>query len=155
MTIRGRDLRQCLQQRWGRRSNNAVVQSPAKCGEPILQVFVLSRIKKETVDQLLVMGWTVFDVRCPFVRRQNLVFEFDYQEMNTFSVRSMFGVLFDKHLVNIKLPKRMLFYVGIQHFFATFEKFSKLNKGRDSAKSYLIRLSVFWYDSSHFKVWKK
>ena len=66
---------------------------------------------------------TVFDVRCPFVRRQNLVFEFDYQEMNMFSVRLMFEVLFDEHLVNIKLPKRMLFYVGIQHFFAAFEKF--------------------------------
>ena len=26
----------------------------------------------------------------------------DYQEMNTFSVRSMFEILLDKHLVNIK-----------------------------------------------------
>ena len=71
----------------------------------------------------VVMGRTVFDVQCLFVRRQNLVLEFDFQEMNTFNVRSMFEVLFDKHLVNIKLPKRMLFYVGIQHFFATFENF--------------------------------
>ena len=54
------------------------------------------------------MGQTVFDVWCPFVRKQNLVFEFDYQEMNTFGVGSMFELLFGKQFVNIKLPKRLI-----------------------------------------------
>ena len=31
------------------------------------------------------------------------MFEFDHRMMNTFSVRSMFEVLFDENLVNIKL----------------------------------------------------
>ena len=57
----------------------------------------------------LVMDRTMFEVRCSNVRSPNQAFKSDNQKMNTFSVRSMFEVLFDEHLANIKLRSKSNF----------------------------------------------
>ena len=82
---------------------------------------------------------------CSSVRSQKLVFEFDCQDMNTFSVRSMFEILFDEHLVNIMLSWNMLFLVGIQSFFAILKNLGNVFHENYYAKSsvwYLIRITV-------------